>query len=213
MGSESYGEYITIIAYLGFYNLLDFNIDLFLIKELSKRKSEKSNQNLVSIGLVMTILLATLIFSLGIITNYFLVFLNIDFYVKYNFIFILMLFNKIIQVFGGYFTSLLFSLHKMSFLNSVKSILTLVEVFIAFVLLNLDIGIQSLFYSEFLITIFSLIILINYSFRFFKIRIKKINLRLIREAFNYSFSHYLIKISKLGLTNLDSIIIHYFFWC
>ena len=211
LGSESYGEYITIIAYLGFYNLLDFNIDLFLIKELSKRKSEKSNQNLVSIGLVMTILLATLIFSLGIITNYFLVFLNIDFYVKYNFIFILMLFNKIIQVFGGYFTSLLFSLHKMSFLNSVKSILTLVEVFIAFVLLNLDIGIQSLFYSEFLITIFSLIILINYSFRFFKIRIKKINLRLIREAFNYSFSHYLIKISKLGLTNLDSIIIHYFF--
>ena len=62
LGSESYGEYITIIAYLGFYNLLDFNIDLFLIKELSKRKSEKSNQNLVSIGLVMTILLATLIF-------------------------------------------------------------------------------------------------------------------------------------------------------
>ena len=97
-----------------------------------------------------------------------------------------MLFNKIIQVFE-IILLLLFSLHKMSFLNSVKSILTLVEVFIAFVLLNLDIGIQSLFYSEFLITIFSLIILINYSFRFFKIRIKKINLRLIREAFNYSF--------------------------
>ena len=100
LGSESYGEYITIIAYLGFYNLLDFNFDLFLIKELSKQTSIKSNQNLVSIGLIMTIFLTTFIFSLGLITNYFLVFLKIDFYVKYNFIFILMLFNKIIQVFG-----------------------------------------------------------------------------------------------------------------
>ena len=37
LGSETYGEYITIIAYLGFYNLLDFNTDIFLIKELSKQ--------------------------------------------------------------------------------------------------------------------------------------------------------------------------------
>ena len=211
LGSESYGEYITIIAYLGFYNLLDFNFDLFLIKELSKQTSTKSNQNLVSVGLIMTIFLITLIFSLGLIINYFLVFLQIDFYVKYNFIFILMLFNKIIQVFGGYYSSLLFSLHKMSFLNTVKSILTLIEVFISFLLLNLDIGIQSLFYSEFLITIFFLLILINYCARFFKIKIKKINFRLIKVAFSYSFSHYLVKISKLGLINLDSIIIHYFF--
>ena len=29
LGSEIYGEYITIIAYLGFYNLLDFNTDIF----------------------------------------------------------------------------------------------------------------------------------------------------------------------------------------
>ena len=57
LGSESYGEYITIIAYLGFYNLLDFNFDLFLIKELSKQTSTKSNQNLVSVGLIMTIFL------------------------------------------------------------------------------------------------------------------------------------------------------------
>lgn len=211
LGSETYGEYITIIAYLGFYNLLDFNTDIFLIKELSKQKSANSNQSLVTIGLVMAILLATFIFSLGIITNYILVFLKIDFYVKYNFIFILMLLNKIIQIFGGFYTSLLFSLHKMSFLNIVKSFLTLIEVFISFLLLNFDFGIQALFYSEFSITILTLLILINHSNRFFKIRIRKINFKLVKETFNYSFSHYLIKISKLGLTNLDSIIIHYFY--
>ena len=201
LGSETYGEYITIIAYLGFYNLLDFNTDIFLIKELSKQKSANSNQSLVTIGLVMAILLATFIFSLGIITNYILVFLKIDFYVKYNFIFILMLLNKIIQIFGGFYTSLLFSLHKMSFLNIVKSFLTLIEVFISFLLLNFDFGIQALFYSEFSITILTLLILINHSNRFFKIRIRKINFKLVKETFNYSFSHYLIKISKLGLTS------------
>lgn len=211
LGSETYGEYITIVAYLGFYNILDFNTDIFLIKELSKQKSSNSTQSLVTIGLVMAILLAIFIFFFGIILNHILVFLKIDFYVKYNFIFILMMFNKIIQIFGGFYTSLLFSLHKMSFLNIVKSILLSIEVFISFLLLNFDFGIRALFYSEFLITIFFLIILINHSTRFFKIRIRKINFKLVKEALNFSFSHYLIKISKLGLTNLDGIIIHYFF--
>ena len=211
LGSQGYGDYLTLLAYIGFYALIDFNFGLFLTKELSKNANTEDKNQLVSIGLIATIFSILIILCLGLFFNYiFPKIVKFDFYSKYNFYFILMLWNKVIHVFVGYFSSLLNSLHKMFFLNILKSVLTLLEVLIAVILFTNDFGIKSLFYSEFSISLLLLFITIIYTNKFFEFRIIKINLKLIKNAVNYSFSHYLVKISNLGLSNLDSIIIHYF---
>lgn len=211
LGSQGYGDYLTLLAYIGFYALIDFNFGLFLTKELSKNVNAEDKKQLVSIGLIATILSAFIILCLGLFSNFiFLKIIKFDFYSKYSFFFILMLWNKVFQVFVGYFSSLLNSLHKMFFLNILKSVLTIFEVLIAVILFSNDFGIKSLFYSEFSISVLLLLITIAYTCKFFEFRFIKINLNLIKNAINYSFSHYLIKISNLGLSNLDSVIIHYF---
>ena len=211
LGSQGYGDYLTLLAYIGFYALIDFNFGLFLTKELSKNANTEDKNQLVSIGLIATIFSILIILCLGLFFNYiFPKIVKFDFYSKYNFYFILMLWNKVIHVFVGYFSSLLNSLHKMFFLNILKSVLTLLEVLIAVILFTNDFGIKSLFYSEFSISLLLLFITIVYTNKFFEFRFIKINLKLIKNAVNYSFSHYLVKISNLGLSNLDSIIIHYF---
>lgn len=211
LGSQGYGDYLTLLAYIGFYALIDFNFGLFLTKELSKNVNAEDKKQLVSIGLISTILFAFIILCLGLFSNFiFLKIIKFDFYSKYSFFFILMLWNKVFQVFVGYFSSLLNSLHKMFFLNILKSVLTIFEVLIAVILFSNDFGIKSLFYSEFSISVLLLLITIVYTCKFFEFRFIKINYNLVKNAINYSFSHYLIKISNLGLSNLDSVIIHYF---
>lgn len=209
IGSEDYGDYLTIIAYAGFYGLLDFNFGLFLSKELAKSKSSKDE--LLSTGFIATFFNALFILIVGLLINYlFSQYSNFEIYLKFKYLFIWLLITKIVTVFSGYFSSLLLSVHKMAIINNYRSGLIILEVLVSYILFKNKLGINSLIYSELLASIILMFLLNKSATKFYKLSTIQFSYKIVNKAIKFSLSHYLIRMSNLGLSNLDSIIIHYF---
>ena len=211
VGSQNYGDYITIVAYSGLFSLFDINFSLYFTRELSKKNNKIEKEQLVTTALILMVINVIITFLIGFIlisiletlTNYIL-------FSKYYFFFIILLIIKMLNISIGFCAALLNSLFKMAFMNSVRAIIIFIELAICLVMFRLDFGLKSLFYAEIIATSLIFIVLFIYSLRFFDIKINFPNYKIVKQAIDYSFSHYLMKISKLGLSNLDSIVIHYF---
>jgi O-antigen/teichoic acid export membrane protein len=209
--AESYGLYLTVLSFVGLIGFFDFGTNLFFIKELSLKVSSKYNKEvIISTGsnliVLNTLFILFISFSIFLISSYF----------KYEDslaiqLFFFLIISKVIANLYSIPISILHSNQKMSFVNSVKSLLTLFEVlFVIVILIEYDMGVISLVYGELAyhtVLFFILYIYVRKPLKLYSLNLDK---SFLNHSLKYSFSYYLIKLSRLGLSNLDNILIYYF---
>ena len=99
IGSQNYGDYITIVAYSGLFSLFDINFSLYFTRELSKKNNKIEKEQLVTTALILMVINVIITFLIGFIlisiletlTNYIL-------FSKYYFFFIILLIIKMLNI-------------------------------------------------------------------------------------------------------------------
>ena len=207
--SELYGLYISMYSIIGMFGLLDLGAGIYIIKELAKDKSEKSKIRTFSSVSNLIIINTVSILIIGIIIHPIVISSSPELYVISS-LFLILLVIKIISNFSSIPTSVQISSQRMGFVNSIKILLTPIEILLVILFLKNDYGIFSLAYGELIISIIYFIIIIISTKDLHKIYRPKIFKPIFFKSLKYSFSYYLVKLSHIGLSNLDNILILYF---
>ena len=158
----------------------------------------------------LIVLNTLLIFIVGIIIYPIVLDLSPEFEIVKS-LFAILLIIKVISNFSSIPTSIQISSQRMGFINLIKIFLVPIEILLVILFLINDYGIFSLAYGELIISIIYLIIITISTKELFKLYRFKIYKSSFIESIKYSFSYYLVKLSHIGLSNLDNILILYFF--
>lgn len=217
LGKQQYGLYALAMSIAGYLLIMDFGISSGIVRFLSKykaQKDEKSQENFLSIILILYLLISILIIVISLILkmNLPLIFersLSANEIDTLSLIFYILILNLIFSMFSNAFSGILKSCEKFPYIHISNTIRRIIRVSLIILCLSLGYGIITIILIEAITNILHTMINTFYVLFILKIKIKlhRIKNKEIRSIFRYSFFIFLIAIADAVYWKIDNIIL------